>query len=143
MNFRLVDSGWDQILDEALTADNSSVRIICPFIKDKAARRLLQYGHPKQLEVITLPNNPILQLLAYFYSAPVAWFYSALDQNAPAAGSLPLIPEGGENPVGIAGIRRLCAATRLQKTQCLSPGQAARLLGTPGRADLSAEVMWA
>ena len=53
MNFRLVDSGWNQILDEALTADKSRVRIICPFVKEKAAKRLLQYGRPKQLEVIT------------------------------------------------------------------------------------------
>jgi hypothetical protein len=25
------------------------------------------------------PTNPILQRLAYFYSAPLVWFYSALD----------------------------------------------------------------
>jgi hypothetical protein len=56
MNFRLVDSGWDQILDEALSTGNSSVRIICPFIKEKAAMRLLQYGHPEQFEVITRFN---------------------------------------------------------------------------------------
>ena len=48
MHFRLVDSGWDQILDEALSADRSRVRIICPFIKEKAAKRLLHYGRPKQ-----------------------------------------------------------------------------------------------
>jgi len=53
MNFRLVDSGWDRILDEALAADKSRVRIICPFIKERAAKRLLDYGRPKQLEVIT------------------------------------------------------------------------------------------
>jgi hypothetical protein len=32
-------------------------------------------------------------------------------------------------------------AIKLQKTQPWSPGQAARLAGTPGRAVLSAEVM--
>ena len=53
MHFRLVDSGWDQILDEALSADRSRVRIICPFIKEKAAKRLPHYGRPKQLEVIS------------------------------------------------------------------------------------------
>lgn len=53
MNFRLVDSKWDQILDDALSADGSCVRIICPFIKEKAAKRLLQYGRPSVLEVIT------------------------------------------------------------------------------------------
>ena len=53
MNFRLVDSGWDKILGEALAADKSRVRIICPFIKEKAAKRLLEHGRPKQLKVIT------------------------------------------------------------------------------------------
>jgi PLD-like domain len=53
MNFRLVDSGWDKILDEALAADKSRVRVICPFIKERPAKRLLEYGRPKQLEVIT------------------------------------------------------------------------------------------
>jgi hypothetical protein len=53
MNFRLVDSGWDKILDDALATDKSRVRIICPFIKEKAAKRLLRHGRPAQLEVIT------------------------------------------------------------------------------------------
>jgi hypothetical protein len=53
MNFRLVDSGWDKILDEALAADKTRVRIIYPFIKEPVAKRLLQHGRPKQLEVIT------------------------------------------------------------------------------------------
>jgi hypothetical protein len=34
-------------------------------------------------------------------------------------------------------------AMRLQKTQPRSPGQAARLTGTPGRAAVSAEVTYA
>jgi hypothetical protein len=53
MNFRLVDSGWDKILDESLAADKSRVRIICPFIKERAAKRLLEHGRPERLEVIT------------------------------------------------------------------------------------------
>ena len=53
MNFRLVDSGWDRILDDALKSDHSRIRIVCPFIKERAARRLLEYGHPKQFQVIT------------------------------------------------------------------------------------------
>jgi len=53
MSFRLVDSGWDRILDDALAADNSRVRIICPFIKETAAKRLLKHGRPKLFEVIT------------------------------------------------------------------------------------------
>lgn len=56
MNFKLVDSGWDKILDEALAADKSRIRVISPFIKEKAAKRLLEYGRPKQLEVITRYN---------------------------------------------------------------------------------------
>jgi hypothetical protein len=56
MNFRLVDSGWSKILDEALAADKSRVRVICPFIKERAAKRLLEHGRPKQLEVITRYN---------------------------------------------------------------------------------------
>ena len=53
MNFRLVDRGWDKLLDEALAADKSRVRIICPFIKETAAKRLLRHGRPPRLEVIT------------------------------------------------------------------------------------------
>ena len=53
MNFRLVDSGWDKLLDDALATDKSRVRIVCPFIKETAAKRLLRHGHPTQLEVIT------------------------------------------------------------------------------------------
>lgn len=56
MNFQLVDSGWDRILDEALKADHSSIQIVCPFIKERAARRLLKYGHPDKFQVITRFN---------------------------------------------------------------------------------------
>ena len=37
---RLVDAGWDQELTEAIRADSSEVRIICPFIKEDALKRL-------------------------------------------------------------------------------------------------------
>ena len=53
MSFRLVESGWDEVLDYALRSDNSSLRIICPFIKRRAAERLLRRGSPKQFQVIT------------------------------------------------------------------------------------------
>ena len=56
MNFRLMDSGWDKELNAALAADCRSVRVICPFIKEKSAARLLQHGHPKRLEIITRFN---------------------------------------------------------------------------------------
>jgi transcriptional regulator with XRE-family HTH domain len=52
-DFRLVDSGWEKELDEALRADGSSARIICPFIKRRAAERLLKHGVPTPLQVIT------------------------------------------------------------------------------------------
>lgn len=55
MNFKLVDSGWGKVLESALraTRPNDRVRIICPFIKERAARRFLQHHAPKQFEVIT------------------------------------------------------------------------------------------
>jgi hypothetical protein len=40
MNFRLVDSGWGQLLNDALKKDHSHVRVISPFIKKRAAARL-------------------------------------------------------------------------------------------------------
>jgi hypothetical protein len=48
MNFRLVDRGWDGELDKALGDDPSSVRIICPFIKRRAAERLLAGASPSR-----------------------------------------------------------------------------------------------
>ncbi len=53
MSFRLMDTGWDKELSHALAADRSTVRVISPFIKEKAARRLLEHGRPQCLEVIT------------------------------------------------------------------------------------------
>lgn len=56
MNFRLLDSGWDRIFDESLQADSSRVRIVCPFIKRRAAERLFQHGQPQSIQVITRFN---------------------------------------------------------------------------------------
>jgi HKD family nuclease len=53
MSFRLVESGWDTELRVALEADCSLVRIICPFMKEKAATRLLHNLKPQALQVIT------------------------------------------------------------------------------------------
>lgn len=53
MKLKLVDSGWGQLLSNALRADHSKVRVICPFIKERAAWRILEYGNPPQILVIT------------------------------------------------------------------------------------------
>ena len=51
-----VDSGWDKVLDDALKADNSALRIVCPFVKKAAAERLLRHGRPRSIQVITRAN---------------------------------------------------------------------------------------
>lgn len=56
MDFRLVDTGWDKVLRDALFADSSSVRIVCPYIKRSVAERLLQQRNSKRFEVITRFN---------------------------------------------------------------------------------------
>ena len=56
MTFELVDKGWDKVLDGALRADHSRLQIICPFIKQRAAERLLRRGRPKTIQVITRFN---------------------------------------------------------------------------------------
>ena len=53
MKLRLVDSGWGHLLSDALHTDHSKVRVICPFIKERAAQRILEYGSPAQFQVIT------------------------------------------------------------------------------------------
>ena len=52
---RLVDAGWDQELSEAIRADPSAVRIVCPFIKKGALERLLPH-RPDKVQVITRFN---------------------------------------------------------------------------------------
>jgi HKD family nuclease len=56
VKFRLIDSGWDSALSEAVSAGHPSIQIICPFIKERSARRLLKHGKPKLLRVITRFN---------------------------------------------------------------------------------------
>jgi hypothetical protein len=56
MSFFFVNSGWDKVLDDALRADNSALRIVCPFIKKGAAQRLLHRGRPGSIQVITRAN---------------------------------------------------------------------------------------
>lgn len=53
--FRLVDSDWRQVLDQALQFDPSSLRIVCPFIKRNVAQRLWRAG-TRNIKVITRFN---------------------------------------------------------------------------------------
>ena len=52
---RLVDAGWDEELSEAIRADSSEVRIVCPFIKKGALEHLLSH-RPGNVQVITRFN---------------------------------------------------------------------------------------
>ncbi len=56
MSFRLIDKDWDKELRDAVDLGCSRVRVIAPFIKYRAARRLLSEGNPTKLEVITRFN---------------------------------------------------------------------------------------
>jgi hypothetical protein len=56
LKFRLVHSHWGKHLDTGLESDHSSIRIVCPFIKRRAAERLLKWGKPDTLQVITRFN---------------------------------------------------------------------------------------
>lgn len=55
MTFRLVDSAWGTELTEALQADTSALRIVCPFIKLGAMKRLLALC-PQSIQIITRYN---------------------------------------------------------------------------------------
>ena len=52
---RLVDAGWARELSEAIPADPSEVRIVCPFIK-KSALDLILSHRPDNVQVITRFN---------------------------------------------------------------------------------------
>ncbi|KKN15722.1 hypothetical protein LCGC14_0983120 [marine sediment metagenome] len=56
IGFQLVDSGWGRVLEEAVAASGSELRIVCPFIKERAALRLLAGGKPETIQVITRFN---------------------------------------------------------------------------------------
>ena len=55
MTVRLVDAGWVTELTDALRADASALRVICPFIKVGALDRLLSH-RPGKVRVITRFN---------------------------------------------------------------------------------------
>ncbi len=52
-SFQLLDSGWDTVFREAIAADRTELRLVCPFIKVRAARRLLTGKRPGLIQVIT------------------------------------------------------------------------------------------
>ena len=52
---RLVDTGWGQELMAGINADSREVRIVCPFIKKGALKRLLSH-RPGDIQVITRFN---------------------------------------------------------------------------------------
>lgn len=51
--FQLIDTGWDEVIREAATADRTELRVVCPFIKVRAAKRLLAGKRPERIQVIT------------------------------------------------------------------------------------------
>ena len=56
-SIRLVDAGWGQELTEAIRADSSEVRIICPFIKEDALECLMSHRPDDgDIQVITRFN---------------------------------------------------------------------------------------
>ncbi len=55
MVFRLIDSGWGSELVEAARHGTTALKIVCPFIKLQALKRLLQGKHQK-IQVITRFN---------------------------------------------------------------------------------------
>lgn len=55
MTMQLVDGGWSKEFTEAVQADSSELRIVCPFIKASSLQRLLRH-HPGRVQVITRFN---------------------------------------------------------------------------------------
>jgi hypothetical protein len=56
MQIRLLDAGWDRAIAAAADEGHEELRIICPFIKHRAAKRLLTTGHHPKIQVITRFN---------------------------------------------------------------------------------------
>lgn len=52
---RIVEKGWSEELFEALEADSSYLRIICPFMKESVLKDLLRH-RPSRIQVITRFN---------------------------------------------------------------------------------------
>jgi hypothetical protein len=54
--FELIDRNWGTVIDQAVAADHTELRIICPFIKCGTAERLLRAGRPRTILVLTRFN---------------------------------------------------------------------------------------
>lgn len=52
-SFKLIDRNWGAVLDQAVAADHSELRIICPFIKHGTAKRLLRAVPAHNIQVLT------------------------------------------------------------------------------------------
>jgi len=59
MKFRLIDSRWDELFDDALRLERRAdrLRIVCPFIKAGAASRLVQRAPYNRIQIITRFNQ--------------------------------------------------------------------------------------
>jgi hypothetical protein len=55
VTIRLVDAGWEKELIDALCADASELKIVCPFIKASALDRLF-FKRPRSIQTITRFN---------------------------------------------------------------------------------------
>ncbi len=51
--FQLIDAGWDKVVSEATALGCRELRLVSPFIKSKAAMRLLTGRAPETIRVIT------------------------------------------------------------------------------------------
>lgn len=52
----LIDSGWSNLFGERARERHGKLRIMCPFIKQRAVRRLLDDGHRPEIRIITRFN---------------------------------------------------------------------------------------
>lgn len=52
-HFQIVDSGWDQVLSDAVNLNSDELRIVCPFIKVRTVERLLSGKDYKAIQAIT------------------------------------------------------------------------------------------
>lgn len=52
-SFQLIDSGWDQVIGDAVATECAVLRVVCPFIKERTVRRLLASRRPELIQVIT------------------------------------------------------------------------------------------
>jgi len=52
-SFQLIDSGWEKVVRDAVAIDCTELRVVCPFIKMRAAGRLLAGKCPEVIQVIT------------------------------------------------------------------------------------------